>query len=66
MNDLPDRLEGIKARLKSARIYYSIPNRQSTYLMDVEDAGDDLAWMIYEIERLRTALAEAEERETAS
>ena len=52
-------------RLKTAKAYYSIPNRRSNYLMDVEDAGEDLAWMIYEIEPLRAGLDEAE-KETRS
>lgn len=53
-----DRLDGLKSRLKSVRVYYSTPNPRSDYQMDIEDAIDDFRWMIYEIERLRAALAE--------
>ena len=60
MNGLPDRLAAVKTKLRSARVYYSIPNRRSNYLMDVEDAGDDFTWMIYEIERLRAVLTDEE------
>ena len=56
MNGLPDRLEAIKRKLRSAKVYYSIPNRRSNYLMDVEDASEDVSWMIYEIERLRGSM----------
>ena len=64
MNGLPDRLDAIKSKLRSAKVYYSIPNRRSTYLMDVEDASEDVSWMIYEIERLRetTGAGEGVER----
>jgi len=53
-----DRLDALKDRLKAARVYYSIPNPRSDYQMDIEDAIDDFRWMIYEIERLRAAVAD--------
>ena len=53
MSSERDRLQVIKDRLGGARVYYSIPNPRSTYLMDVENAADDIRWLIYEVERLR-------------
>lgn len=52
-----DRLDKLKERLKRARVYDSIPNPSADYQMDILDADDDFAWMIYEIERLREELA---------
>ena len=52
-----DRLDGLRERLKKGKVYYSVPNPRSDYQMDIDDAEDDFRWMIYEIERLRAALA---------
>jgi hypothetical protein len=52
-----DRLEELRERLTKVKVYYSVPNPRSDYQMDIEDAGDDFGWMIYEIERLRGELA---------
>ena len=52
-----DRLDGLKEKLKKSKVYYSVPNPRSDYQMDIDDAGDDFGWMVYEIERLRAALA---------
>ncbi len=52
-----DRLEKLKQRLKNTRVYYSTPNPQSDYQMDIDEADDDFRWMIYEIERLREELS---------
>ncbi len=52
-----DRLEELKEKLNTVKVYYSVPNPRSDYQMDIQEAGDDFGWMIYEIERLRAALA---------
>ncbi len=52
-----DRLEELKEKVNKVKVYYSVPNPRSDYQMDIEDASDDFAWMIYEIERLRAELA---------
>ncbi|HUV07956.1 MAG TPA: hypothetical protein VMX75_09520, partial [Spirochaetia bacterium] len=49
-----DRLERIKKRVKDNQIYYSAFNPRSEYLHDIEEAGEDIQWMIYEIERLKS------------
>jgi hypothetical protein len=54
---LDDRLELIKKRLKRNRVYYSSYNPKSDYLHDIEDAADDLMWLVYEVERLREELS---------
>jgi hypothetical protein len=51
-----DRLEYIKNRLKKNRVYYSAFNPKAEYLHDIEDAGEDMQWLIYEVERLRDEL----------
>jgi hypothetical protein len=50
---LEDRLERIRRLLKERRVYWSTYNPGSTYLYDVEEAGDDVAWLVAEVERLR-------------
>jgi hypothetical protein len=50
---MEDRLAYIKKKLKDRRIYYSSYNPRSSYLYDIEDAEDDLLWLISEVERLR-------------
>jgi hypothetical protein len=52
-----DRLEDLKEKIKKVKVYYSVPNPRADYQMDIQEAGDDFGWMIYEIERLRAALA---------
>jgi len=52
-----DRLELIKRRLEKVRVYYSSYNPRAEYLHDIEDAGDDMRWLVYEVERLRGELA---------
>ena len=48
-----DRLEAIRRRMSKNKVYYSAYNPGADYLHDIEDAGEDFLWMIYEIERLR-------------
>jgi hypothetical protein len=50
---MEDRLLYIKKKLKGRKVYYSTYNPRASYMYDVEDAGDDLLWLIYEVERLR-------------
>ncbi len=52
-----DRLEELKEKLNKVKVYYSVPNPRSDYQMDIQEAGDDFGWMVYEIERLRAELA---------
>jgi hypothetical protein len=51
-----NRLEFIKRRLKGHRVYYSSFNPKAEYLHDIEDAGEDMQWLIYEVERLQREL----------
>jgi hypothetical protein len=55
-----DRLEHIRNRLKRSRVYYSRYNPSVELMYEVEDAEEDVRWMIYEIERLRAQVAERE------
>ena len=48
-----DRLEHIRNRLKRSKVYYSRYNPSADLLYEVEDAEEDVRWMLYEIERLR-------------
>ena len=50
---MEERLEHIKRKVKGKRVYYSSYNPQSAYMYDVEDAEDDILWLIAEVERLR-------------
>jgi hypothetical protein len=52
---MEERLEHIKRKIKGRRLYYSSYNPHSTYMYDVEDAEDDVLWLIAEVERLRGA-----------
>ncbi len=54
---MEDRLEYIRKRMKGNRVYYSSYNPGSTYMYDVEDAREDLLWLVAEVERLRSELA---------
>ena len=47
------RLERIRRLLKERRAYWSAYNPGSSYLYDVEEAGDDVAWLVAEVERLK-------------
>jgi len=47
-----DRLERIRRLLKERKAYWSAYNPGSPYLYDVEEAGDDIRWLLGEIERL--------------
>ena len=49
-----NRLERIRRLLKERRVYWSTYTPGSSYLYDVEEAGDDVAWLVAEIERLRS------------
>ncbi len=53
VNDMKDRLEYIKEKRKRSKVYYSTYNPGNDLLYDIEDADEDISWMIYEIERLR-------------
>jgi RecJ-like exonuclease len=50
---MQDRLEYIRDRLKRNRVYYSRYNPSAELMYEVEDAGEDMRWMVHEIERLR-------------
>ena len=50
---MEDRLSHIKGRLKKARLYYSRYSPSSDMMYEVDEADDDVKWMVYEIERLR-------------
>ncbi len=50
---MEDRLEYIKRKLKDRKVYYSSFNPSAAYMYDVEDAEDDVLWLISEVERLR-------------
>ena len=47
-----DRLDHIRRLLKERTAYWSVYNPRSSYLYDVEEAGDDIRWLVAEIERL--------------
>ena len=50
---MEDRLNHIKRRLKKSKVYYSRYSPRSDMMYEVEEADEDLNWMVYEIERLR-------------
>jgi hypothetical protein len=50
---MDDRLSHIKKRLKKSRVYYSRYNPRADMMYEVDEADEDLHWMVYEIERLR-------------
>ncbi len=54
---MEDRLEYIRKRMKDRKVYYSSYNPSSSYLYDVEDAEEDMLWLISEVEKLRGELA---------
>lgn len=53
-----DRLAVIEAKLKNARVYYSRYSPSAAFMYDVEDAEEDVRWLIYEVGRLRTRIDE--------
>jgi hypothetical protein len=50
---MEDRLIHIKKRLKKSKVYYSRYSPRAELLYEVDEADEDLRWMVYEIERLR-------------
>ena len=50
---MEDRLSHIKKRLQKGKIYYSRYSPRSDMMYEVDEADEDLNWMVYEIERLR-------------
>lgn len=53
---MQDRLEAIREKLKNRQTIYKIYNPKADYLFDIENADEDIAWLIYEIEQLRKKL----------
>ena len=50
---MEDRLSHIKKRLQKAKVYYSRYSPRSDMMYEVDEADEDVNWMVYEIERLR-------------
>jgi hypothetical protein len=50
---MEDRLKHIIKHVNQARVYYSRYSPRSELMYEVDEADDDVRWMIYEIERLR-------------
>ena len=62
---MEDRLNHIKKRLKKSKVYYSRYSPRADLMYEVDEADEDVNWMIYEIEWLRTeneALRRGEEQ----
>ena len=59
---MEDRLNHIKKRRKKSKVYYSRYSPRSDMMYEIDEADDDLSWMIYEIERLREESRELRER----
>ena len=53
---MQDRLEFIQAKLKQCKVYYSRYSPRSELMYEIEEAEEDVGWMVYEIERLRKEL----------
>jgi hypothetical protein len=53
---MQDRLEIIRAKLRKCKVYYSRYSPRSELMYEIEEAEEDVRWMIYEIERLREEL----------
>jgi hypothetical protein len=53
---MQDRLESIRAKLKQCKVYYSRYSPRAELMYEVEEADEDVLWMVYEIERLREEL----------
>lgn len=50
---MEDRLEHIRKKLRDSKVYYSRYSPRAEMMYELEEAGDDILWMIHEIERLR-------------
>jgi hypothetical protein len=50
---MEDRLDYIKKNLRNRKVYYSTYNPRASFMYDVEDAEDDILWLVSEVERLR-------------
>jgi len=50
---MEDRLNHIKKRLEKSKLYYARYSPRSDMMYEVDEADDDVNWMVYEIERLR-------------
>ena len=50
---MEDRLEHIRRKLRDSKVYYSRYSPRAEMMYELEEAGDDIRWMIHEIERLR-------------
>jgi len=50
---MEDRLNHIKKRIKKSKLYYSRYSPRSDMMYEVDEADEDVNWMVYEIERLR-------------
>jgi regulator of replication initiation timing len=59
---MEDRLEHVKKKIKQAEVYYSRYNPRSDMMYDIEEARDDIRWLVYEIERLREENAQLRDR----
>ncbi|MBN1835608.1 MAG: hypothetical protein JW820_07140 [Spirochaetales bacterium] len=57
---MEDRLEYIRRKLRGSKVYYSRYSPKAEAFFEVDDAGDDILWMIHEIERLRLITAGSE------
>jgi hypothetical protein len=56
---MEDRLAHIKKKTRVCKVYYSRYSPRADLMYEIDDAGDDVQWMIHEIERLREAAGEA-------
>ena len=50
---MEDRLNHIKKRIKKSKLYYSRYSPRADMMYEVDEADEDVNWMVYEIERLR-------------
>ena len=50
---MEDRLNHIKKQLKKSKLYYSRYSPSAEMMYEVDEADEDVNWMVYEIERLR-------------
>ncbi len=55
---MEERLEHIRKRMKQSKAYYSRYSPRADLMYEIDEADDDVRWMIYEIERLRKENAE--------
>lgn len=54
---MQDRLEHIRQRLEKAKVYYGWYNPSAQFMYEIEDAEEDVRWLLYEVERLRGLLS---------